>query len=173
MGLYSYYSMCSSSPLPRYCKRVYQPNSATSDIFFTLLRIYLQPTAPASSRSPNAPSSNNSASALLEPALQLISRHSPRLDPVETLKILPPLVQAQDLKEFLIEALRAPKFDVRVIREISKSRNQESATRLMALEERRVKVTDSRMYVLLHRPEIFILITCPDAHNVIRESAIV
>lgn len=85
------------------------------------------------------------ASSLLQPALELISRHAPRLDPIETLQYLPPLVQAQNVKEFLVEALRAPRFDVRVIREISKTRKDEVATRLMLLEEKRVQVTDSRM----------------------------
>jgi len=84
---------------------------------------------------------------LLQPALQLISRHSRRLDATETLKLLPPLVQARDVKEFLVESLRVPRFDTRVIREIAKSRRDDVATRLMVLEERRVKVVDTRTCV--------------------------
>lgn len=59
--------------------------------------------------------------------------------------MLPPLVQARDVKEFLIESLRVPRFDTRVVREIAKARRDDVATRLMVLEERRVKVVDSRM----------------------------
>jgi len=59
--------------------------------------------------------------------------------------LLPPLVQARDVKEFLVESLRVPRFDTRVIREIAKARRDDVATRLMVLEERRVKVVDSRM----------------------------
>jgi hypothetical protein len=65
---------------------------------------------------------------------------------VETLQLLPPLVTAHDVRTFLLEALRAPIFDTRVIREISKSRNDQLARNLMVLQAKRVKVTDSRMY---------------------------
>lgn len=118
----------------RYCKRIYQPNSPTSSVFLTLLRIYLKPTVKPS------PTTD-----LLQPALELISRHNPRLDPVETLNLLPPLVTAEDVRAFLIEALRAPIFDTRVLRHVSKARSDQVARRLMALQTRRVRVTDSRM----------------------------
>jgi Vam6/Vps39-like protein vacuolar protein sorting-associated protein 39 len=65
---------------------------------------------------------------------------------VETLQLLPPLVTAHDVRTFLLEALRAPIFDTRVIREISKSRNDQLARSLMVLQAKRVKVNDSRMY---------------------------
>lgn len=57
-------------------------------------------------------------------------------------------MQARDVKEFLIESLRVPRFDTRVIREIAKARRDDVATRLMVLEERRVKIVDSRMCVI-------------------------
>ena len=88
------------------------------------------------------------SSDFLLPALDLISRHSPRLDAVETLQLLPPLVTAHDVRTFLLEALRAPIFDTRVVREISKSRRDQLARNLMVLQAKRVKVTDSRMYGL-------------------------
>ena len=56
-------------------------------------------------------------------------------------------MQARDVKEFLIESLRVPRFDTRVVREIGKARRDDVATQLMVLEERRVKVVDSRMWV--------------------------
>ena len=70
------------------------------------------------------------------------------MDATETLKLLPPLVQARDVKEFLIESLRVPRFDTRIVREIAKTRKDDAATRLMVLEEKRVKVVDSRMCVI-------------------------
>ncbi|KAF9026027.1 hypothetical protein BDZ89DRAFT_1135054 [Hymenopellis radicata] len=94
-----------------YCKRYYPD---TSTIFLTLLRIYLRPTAAT-------------VGDLLQPALSLISRHSPRLDPVETLKLLPPLVTAQDVRAFLTESLRAPRtFDGKVVRGVAKARGTSS-----------------------------------------------
>lgn len=126
--------MNTDSKCARYCKSIYQPGTPTGNIFLTLLRIYLRPTSKTSSD-------------LLHPALELISRHSPRLDPVETLQLLPPLVTAQDVRTFLFEALRAPTFDTHVVREINKARNDQIARKLMLLETKRVKVTDSRMLV--------------------------
>ncbi|EKM58191.1 uncharacterized protein PHACADRAFT_171437 [Phanerochaete carnosa HHB-10118-sp] len=130
-----------------YCKRVYKPGTPTGKIFLTLLRIYLQPTVKTNID-------------LLTPALDLIARHSPRLDEVETLQILPPLVPAQDVQRFLIEALRAPIFDTRVVREVNKARDEQVARRLMYLQSKRVKVTDSRMQV------------CPECHKRIGHSVI-
>ena len=124
-----------SDPLTRHCKRVYRAGTGTSGIFLALLKLYLRPTFQTSSN-------------LLQPALELISRHGPRLDAVETLQLLPPLVTADDIRPFLIDSLRIPVFDTRVVREINKARNDQVSRRLMALQSRRVKVTDSRMLVL-------------------------
>ena len=82
---------------------------------------------------------------LLRPALDLISRHSPRLDAEEALQLLPPLVTAQDVREFVLEAIRAPVFDTKVIRDINKARSEQVSRKLMRLQTNRVKVTDSRM----------------------------
>ena len=125
-----------SDPLiTRHCKRVYRAGTETSGIYLTLLKLYLRPTVQTTN------------SNLLQPALELISRHGPRLDAVETLQLLPPLVTADDIRPFLIDSLRIPVFDTRVVREINKARNDQLSRRLMALQSRRVKVTDSRMLV--------------------------
>ncbi|KAG6840674.1 hypothetical protein C0991_005179 [Blastosporella zonata] len=115
-----------------YCKQVYEPGTEIEGVFLTLLRLYLRPTV-------------NINEDLLAPALELISRHNSRLDIVETLQLLPPLVTGQDVRAFLIEALRAPIFDTSVIRHISKARNDQLSRKLMLLQRNRVKVTDSRM----------------------------
>jgi Vam6/Vps39-like protein vacuolar protein sorting-associated protein 39 len=131
----------------RYCKQYYHPNSHTQNIFLTLLRIYLQPTSASKSTTPSA-----GTATLLRPALDLISRHSPRLDTIETLQLLPPLVTTQDLKAYLFDALRAPVFDTKVARNIAKSRNEQVSRKLMVLQSQRVKITDSRMCVHLYSP---------------------
>ncbi|KAL0577985.1 Vacuolar morphogenesis protein 6 [Marasmius crinis-equi] len=115
-----------------YCKRYYKANTPTSNVFLTLLRIYLRPTVKTNID-------------FLQPALDLISRHSPRLDTVEALQLLPPMVTTQDIRTFLIEGLRIPVFDAHVMRSISKARDDQLSRSLMALQLRRVKVTDSRI----------------------------
>lgn len=150
--------------LSRYCKRIYDPSGPTSNVFLTLLRIYLRPTQYSSTKD------------LLPPALDLISRHSPRLDSVKTLELLPPLVTAKDVRAFLIEALRAPIFDRRVVKNISNARDDEVARKLMVLQSKRVKVTDSRMYVSLLRcfyPVTEVFARCPQCHKRIGHSVIV
>ena len=110
------------------------PAPTPSPLFLTLLKLYLRPTIP------NPPN-------LLSPALSLIARHSARLDPIETLQLLPPLVNAHDVRPFLVQSLRAPVFDNCVVREVSLARKEDVERQLMKLESRRIKVTDSRMYV--------------------------
>jgi len=126
-----------------YCKRIYHADPEARGIFLTLLRIYLH---------------SGTSSNFLRPALELISRHSPRLDAVETLHLLPPMVTAQDLNAFLCEALREPVFDTRVAREIWKARSEQVASKLIGLQTKRVKVTDSRI--------------CPQCHKRIGNSVI-
>ncbi|KAF8688888.1 Vacuolar sorting protein 39 domain 1, partial [Rhizoctonia solani] len=117
-----------------YCKRVYQTEPDLHGVFLTLLKIFLQPVQP------NTP-------LLLRPALDLISRQSPRIDPVATLELLPPLVTTSDLRTFLHTALRNPRVDTRIERELWLARSQQADRRVAALHSRRVRVTDSRMYV--------------------------
>ncbi|KAI0267682.1 hypothetical protein BC834DRAFT_923439 [Gloeopeniophorella convolvens] len=130
----------------RYCKRIHQPESNTRNIFLTLLRIYLRPSV-------------KTTDDLLQPALALIAHHGPRLDPEETLQLLPPLVAASDVRVFLIGALRVPRFDARVVRNAALARNEQVARKLMYLEANRVNITDSRI--------------CPQCHKRIGPSAIV
>ncbi len=131
-----FYPMLCPDVTVRYCKRIYKPETESSGVFLTLLRIYLRPT-------------EKTAVDLLPPALDLISRHSPRLDSVKVLQLLPPLVTTDSIRAFLFDSLRAPVFDARVVGDISKARSDQLSRKLMALQTRRVKVTDSRMYVTL------------------------
>ncbi|KAJ1307397.1 hypothetical protein OPQ81_001502 [Rhizoctonia solani] len=115
-----------------YCKRVYQTEPDPQGVFLTLLKIFLQPVLP------NTPS-------LLRPALDLISRQSPRIDPIATLELLPPLVTTSDLRTFLHTALRTHRVDTRIERELWLARSQQADRRVAALHARRVRVTDSRI----------------------------
>jgi len=134
-----------------YCKRVYRTTTDTNvqkNIFLMLLRIYLRPPPSSTTPTPN----------LLTPALALISRHSPRLDPLQTIQLLPPLVPAGAIQAFLTEALRQPRFDTRLLREVCKARDEELARKLITLQSRRVRVDDTRI--------------CPQCHKRIGNSVI-
>jgi hypothetical protein len=143
---------------PRYCKRVYVHGGDTDDIYLTLLRIYLRPAV-------------KSTEDLLTPALALIARNGPRLDPEATLQLLPPLVRAKDIRAFLIAALRAPVSDTKAVLNVSKARSESVARRLMYLESNRVKVTNTRMCVMGGSCNFFsFLIMLTDARNATNES---
>ncbi|KAG9004579.1 Vacuolar morphogenesis protein 6 [Tulasnella sp. JGI-2019a] len=129
----------------RYCKRVYHTEPDPRGIFLTLLRIYLRPSPKATVTGVQLQAQGQ---LLLAPALDLISRHSPRLDAAETLQLLPPLVNAEDVRVFLIEALKTPKVDSRITKELWRARGDQIDRKLMTLQSKRVRVTDTRMYVL-------------------------
>ncbi|KAH8118200.1 vacuolar sorting protein 39 domain 1-domain-containing protein [Phellopilus nigrolimitatus] len=126
-----------------YCKSIYIPDSPTQDIFLSLLKIYLEPSPTAQQK--------KMQTGLLKPALDLISRQSPRLDTLETLRLLPPLVPAQDVKAFLCDAARAPIFATRVVREMRKGRGEQVGMKLVGLQSRRVRVTDGRICPQCHK----------------------
>ena len=116
----------------RYCKRIYKPGTATQSIFMDLLKIFLKP----------PPQFSN---VFLDAALALINRQKARLDNIETLQLLPPLIPVEDVKALLNEALRKPFFSMMVLREIAKSNNETTKARLMRLENRRVLMTEDRV----------------------------
>ena len=127
----------------RYCKQVYQRVPDPKGVFLTLLRIYLR--EPASVTSSKPPPLQIERKFFLDPAKDLISRHGARLDPVEVLELLPPLVSAKDVRGFLLEALDGPTIHSRVTRELWKARRNEVDAHLLSLRERRVKIADTRM----------------------------
>lgn len=149
--------------LCRYCKWVYRPEGPSSQVYLTLLRTYLQPTI---KQPPN----------LLAPALELICRHSPRLDSVEALQLIPPLVTTREIQAFLRDALHAPLFDSKVLRGITKSRSDQAARKLMILQSNRVKVMDSRMHVVssfITRARLDMKSRCPNCHKRIGNNSVI
>lgn len=153
------YSSCS-----RYCKTVYEKSPDPKGVFLSLLRIYLRPSPesdlaisppsspPARALSPASLDSAQSSQSLLIPALDLISRHSARLDSSSVLSLLPPLVPTSAVHTFLLDALdpsRSGKGEGgkmgRTIREVWKARKQEVDSRYVALRSRKVRITDTRM----------------------------
>jgi hypothetical protein len=125
----------------RYCKRVYasEPDSKGS-VFLTLLRIYLRP--------------RPGTQVLLEPAVELISRHAARIDAAEVFDLLPPLMTVQELQSFLVKAMRRStelRRGSRVEREIYRARQDQLDLKQVGLEDRRVRITESRVCPVCHK----------------------
>src|SRR5258708_16131873 len=136
-------NMIGHSVVFRYCKQVYQKVPDPKGVFLTLLRIYLR--EPSSVTSSKSQSLQTVQKFFLDPAKDLISRHGARLDPVEVLELLPPLVSTNDVRGFLLEVLDGSTIHSPVTRELWKARRNEVDARLMSLRERRVKVAHTRM----------------------------
>lgn len=123
--------------LHRYCKRVYDSDaSMRPTIFHLLLRIYLRPR-------PNYP-------LLFSPALALISSHASSIDAVEVFDLLPPLVALEDIRVFLEKTLRRSGErgrEGKVVKSVARAAVDEEEGQSVDLEERRVKITEGRVYV--------------------------
>lgn len=154
----------------RYCRRVYEVDpTMRSSIFHILLRIYLRPRA-------NHPM-------LFGPALALISAHASSIDAIEVFDLLPPLVALSDIKVFLEKTLRRSGERVReakILKAIGRSTVETEERSVVDLEERRVKITDSRVYVrispsspLIKVAQVFFrLYRCPQCHKRLGNSVI-
>lgn len=121
----------------RYCKRVYDNDeSMRSTIFPLLLRLYLRPR-------PSHP-------LLFGPALSLLSTHAARIDPLEAFDLLPPLVSLSDMQVYLKKTLRRSterRREVVMVKNVARSWVDQAEGELVDLEERRVKISESRVYV--------------------------
>jgi hypothetical protein len=119
----------------RYCAHVFQSEPDPMGVFLLLLRIYLRP-------------KTASAPVLLEPALALIAKHGIRLDALQGLDLIPPLVTMAQVQSFFVKTLRdghRRRNEARVVKDILKSRKEQVERALMGLQKNRVKITDSRM----------------------------
>ncbi|GAA5895940.1 Vam6p [Sporobolomyces salmoneus] len=119
----------------QYCKRVYESDEAMkSTIFPLLLRLYLRPR-------PSHP-------LLFAPALSLLSNHAARIDPFEAFELLPPLVSLGDMQTYLTKTLRRSterRREAVMVKNVGRSWVEQNERDLVDLEERRVKISDSRV----------------------------
>ncbi len=118
----------------RYCSRVFASDPDPKGVFLTLLRIYLRP--------------GKASRVHLEPALGLIASQGVRIDAQEVLALLPPMVTMRDVQSFFVRTLReghARRDDTRVVKGLLKARRDQVDRGLMALQQRKVRITDTRM----------------------------
>jgi len=107
-----------------------------STIFPLLLRLYLRPR-------PSHP-------LLFGPALSLLSTHAARIDPLEAFDLLPPLVSLSDMQVYLKKTLRRSterRREAVMVKNVARSWVDQAEGELVDLEERRVKISESRVYV--------------------------
>ncbi|MCO5565788.1 hypothetical protein L7F22_019463 [Adiantum nelumboides] len=133
------------SKAEEYCKRVVAQNSS-SNVFLTLLRIYLRPKQVSRIQSKKQADAIT-AEMQLEPALRIISRYGAKIDAKAALDLLPSIVPLSAVKSFASKALRqtyAQKNEEMILSKIAKERLLQIDERLLTLHRRRVKVTETR-----------------------------
>lgn len=89
-----------------------------------------------------------------EAALSLIASHAQSFDTIDVLDLLPPLVSLAEIRTFLEKSVRLSRQRAReqtMIRNVSKALLEAQDNDLVALESRRVKITDSRVCPQCHR----------------------
>lgn len=125
-----------------YCARVYASTpSMRPTIFHLLLRLYL------------LPSSTDSSDFSLSPALMLLQNHANSLSPIAVLDLLPPLLPLERIQTFLEKSLRKSGERVRegkILSELVKGESQGVKLEVVECEEKRVKITEFRTYVMFH-----------------------
>ncbi|GAC76098.1 hypothetical protein PANT_19d00111 [Moesziomyces antarcticus T-34] len=124
-----------------------QKQRADSEVFLTLLRIYLDATGGKTIQ--------------LDAALELIARHAARIDLGAALAILPATVPVSQIAGFVdvnLRELTRRQHEARVVREIRTNRQWQVEETLCRLQSRRVKVGESR--------------TCPQCHKRLGNSVV-
>lgn len=117
-----------------YCSKVYAKEPDAKGIFLLLLKIYLKPTS--------------GGDPLLDQALNLIATHGTRIDAMEAISLLPPLVTMKDVHDFFLKTMRQEQGKMnesKVIRGLLKTRKEQVDMTLMGLQQKRVRITDIRM----------------------------
>lgn len=124
-----------------------QKQRADSEVFLTLLRIYLDATGGKAIQ--------------LDAALGLLARHAARIDLGAALALLPATVPVSQIAGFVdvnLRELTRRQHEARVVREIRTNRQWQVEETLCRLQSRRVKVGESR--------------TCPQCHKRLGNSVV-
>jgi hypothetical protein len=111
----------------------------------------------------------------------LLATHAIRIDTIEAFDLLPPLVSVKDIKVYLEKTLRRSgerKREAMMVKGVEKSWQEEKEWRVVELEERRVKISEGRVYVFF--PSLFCLMRigaplshrCPVCHKRIGNSVV-
>jgi tetratricopeptide (TPR) repeat protein len=125
------YKMKNYRMAEEYCNKVFNSNP---DIYLTLLKVYLQPTG--------------SESPLLEPALELLSRHGSHINASEALRMLPASTKMDKLypffEKYVRESNRQHNMNL-IVKNLWNAQKLQTEEQLVYYRSRSVKITEDRM----------------------------
>ncbi|KAG0044852.1 Vam6/Vps39-like protein [Gryganskiella cystojenkinii] len=117
-----------------YCNKNFDPSDPSKNVYLLLLRVYLKP--PGRERP------------MLEPALDILTRHGTHIDPSAVLGLLPPATRVDQLGKFFEKSIRESnkiKHMDMIVKNLLKAERLQTQEQLTFYRSRRVKITEDRM----------------------------
>ncbi|KAG0036291.1 Vam6/Vps39-like protein [Podila clonocystis] len=117
-----------------YCVKNYDSTDTTKNVYLLLLKVYLKPP--------------NRERPMLEPALDILTRHGSHIDPQAVLSLVPPSTRIDQLFTFFEKSIResnkAKHMDM-IVKNLLKAERLQTQEQLTFYRSRRVKITEDRM----------------------------
>ncbi|ORZ13809.1 vacuolar sorting protein 39 domain 2-domain-containing protein [Lobosporangium transversale] len=117
-----------------YCIKNFDSNNPTKNVYFMLLEVYL---IPPKGEKP-----------MLEPALDILTRHGNHIDPAAVLRLLPAGTRVDQLYKFFEKSIRESnktKHMNMIVKNLLKAERLQTQEQLTFYRSRRVKITEDRM----------------------------
>ncbi|ORZ15111.1 vacuolar sorting protein 39 domain 2-domain-containing protein [Absidia repens] len=133
-----------------YCTKIYREDAEKgSQMYLTLLRVYLQPSSSSLAMDGKAKSTTGAKrQPLLEPALDLLAHHGSHVNASEVLAILPLTTPLQGLFPFFEKYIRESNRNRnknRVVKNLLKAEQFQVEEQVSFYQSRAVKITEDRM----------------------------
>ncbi|KAF9156153.1 Vacuolar morphoproteinsis protein 6 [Linnemannia schmuckeri] len=117
-----------------YCIKNFNSNDPTKNVYLLLLKVYLRPP--------------NREKPMLEPALDILTRHGTHIDPSAVLSLLPASTRIDQLFKFFEKSIRESnktKHMDMIVKNLLKAERLQTQEQLTFYRSRRVKITEDRM----------------------------
>ncbi|ORX60430.1 hypothetical protein DM01DRAFT_320588 [Hesseltinella vesiculosa] len=135
------YQLKNYSMAEEYCSKIYKADPTMgSEMYLTLLRVYLQPN--------HSNRDNGQRSPLLEPALKLLAHHGSHINAAHVLAILPTHTPLQGLFPFFEKYIREShrtRNKNKIVKNLLKAEQFQTEQQLAWYQSRSVKITEDRM----------------------------
>ncbi|KAF9585929.1 Vacuolar morphogenesis protein 6 [Lunasporangiospora selenospora] len=117
-----------------YCVKNFDSSDPTKNVYLLLLKVYLKPP--------------NKEKPMLEPALDILTRHGNHINPTAVLNLLPPSTKVDQLFKFFEKSIRESnktKHMDMIVKNLLKAERLQTQEQLTFYRSRRVKITEDRM----------------------------
>ncbi|KAF9984824.1 Vam6/Vps39-like protein [Mortierella antarctica] len=123
-----------------YCNKNYDSADPSKNVYLLLLKVYLKPP--------------NREKPMLEPALDILTRHGTHIDPTAVLGLLPASTRIDQLFKFFEKSIRESnktKHMDMIVKNLLKAERLQTQEQLTFYRSRRVKITEDRVCPKCHK----------------------